>query len=150
MKNGGISVTNLRDIMTTDVDCCTAEDNIYEAAVKMKNDDVGVIPVLENNHLIGVITDRDIVIRCVAEKKPNSTRITDVISTNLVTGTPDMSVEAAEELMATEQIRRLPILENDKLVGVVALGDLAVHQQTNSMAGNALSSISEDRDQIQH
>lgn len=150
MLNGGVSMTTLREIMTTDVDCCTVEDNIYEAAVKMKDDDVGVIPVLENNHLIGVITDRDIVIRCVAEKKPNSTRITDVISTDLVTGTPDMSVEEAEDLMGNEQIRRLPIIENDKLVGVVALGDLAVHHQTNSIAGNALSSISEDRDQIQH
>jgi CBS domain-containing protein len=143
-------MTTLKDIMTTNVDFCTAEDNVFEAAVKMKEENVGVIPVLENNHLIGVITDRDIVIRCVAEKRPNSTKITDVITTHLVTGTPDMSVDEAEELMASKQVRRLPIVEHDKLVGVVALGDLAVHRQTRGEAGMALSSISENRDQIQH
>ena len=143
-------MTTLRDIMTSDVDFCTAEDNIYEAALKMRDDNVGVIPVLENGRLIGVITDRDIVTRSVAEKKPNSTKITDVISTELVTGTPDMSVEDAEELMASEQVRRLPIVEQDKLVGIVALGDFAVHRQTSSETGIALQSISENRDQIQH
>ena len=143
-------MTTLRDIMTSDVDFCTVKDNIYEAALKMRDDNVGVIPVLENGRLIGVITDRDIVTRSVAEKKPNSTKITDVISTELVTGSPDMSVEEAEELMASEQVRRLPIVEQDKLVGIVALGDFAVHRQTSSEAGIALQSISENRDQIQH
>lgn len=143
-------MTTLRDIMSTDVDFCTVEDNIYEAAVKMKDHDVGIIPVLDSGQLVGVITDRDIVLRCVAGKKPNSTRITDVISTHLITGTPDMPVDEAEELMGNEQIRRLPIVENGKLLGIVALGDLAIHKQTSSEAGIALSSISEDRDQIQH
>ncbi|AOH55225.1 CBS domain-containing protein [Peribacillus muralis] len=143
-------MSTLRDIMSTDVFFCTVEDNIYEAAVKMKDNDVGVIPVLDNGKLVGVITDRDIVIRCVAGKKPNSTRITDVISTHLITGSPDMLVDEAEELMGNEQIRRLPIVENDKLIGIIALADLAIHKQTSSEAGIALSSISEDRDQIRH
>lgn len=143
-------MTTLRDIMTSDVDFCTAEDNIYEAALKMRDDNVGVIPVLEDGRLIGVITDRDIVTRSVAEKKPNSTKIIDIISTDLVTGTPDMSVEEAEDLMASEQVRRLPVVEQDKLVGIVALGDFAVHRQTRSEAGIALQSISENRNQIQH
>lgn len=143
-------MTKIRDIMTSDVDFCTVEDNVYEAALKMKDGNVGVIPVLENNRLIGVITDRDIVTRSVAEKKPNSTKITDIISTDLVTGSPDMSVEEAEDLMASEQVRRLPIVEKEKLVGIIALGDLAVHRQTMSEAGIALHSISENRDQIQH
>ncbi|MCK1991015.1 CBS domain-containing protein [Peribacillus muralis] len=143
-------MTALRDIMSTDVDFCTVEDNIYEAAVKMKEHGVGVIPVLDNGQLVGVITDRDIVIRCVAGKKPNSTRITDVMSTHLITGTSDMLVDEAEELMGNEQIRRLPIVENGKLIGIIALGDLAMHKQTSSEAGIALSSISEDRDEMQH
>ncbi|MFD9627058.1 CBS domain-containing protein [Peribacillus muralis] len=143
-------MTALRDIMSTDVDFCTVEDNIYEAAVKMKEHGVGVIPVLDNGQLVGVITDRDIVIRCVAGKKPNSTRITDVMSTHLITGTSDMLVDEAEELMGNEQIRRLPIVENGKLIGIIALGDLAIHKQTSSEAGIALSSISEDRDEMQH
>ena len=146
-------MTTVQEIMTRNVDYCTQEDNIYEAALKMKQDDVGMIPVLDSNQsLIGVITDRDIVIRCVAEKRPNSTKITDVISTHLVTGTQDMSIDEIEDLMASEQIRRIPIVENNKLVGVVSLGDLAVRRETDSKAGAALSSISEDhgQSQIQH
>lgn len=146
-------MTTVQEIMTRNVDYCMQEDNIYEAALKMKQDDVGMIPVLDmNQSLIGVITDRDIVIRCVAEKRPNSTKITDVISTHLVTGTPDMSIDELEDLMSSEQIRRIPIVENNKLVGIVSLGDLAVRRETDSRAGIALSSISQDIDQdrMQH
>ena len=136
-------MTTVQEIMTRDVDFCSAEDNIYEAALKMKKGDVGMIPVLDSDKsLIGVITDRDIVIRCVAEKKPGSTKITDVISTHLVTGTTDMSIDDIESLMSSEQIRRIPIVENNKLVGVVSLGDLATRRESDSRAGIALSSIS--------
>lgn len=135
-------MTIVRDIMTKNVDVCTTKDNVYEAAAKMKEDNVGMIPVVDGQSLVGVITDRDIVIRCVAEKKPNSTKITDVITTDLVTGTPDMSITEIEELMSQEQVRRIPIVENNHLVGVVALGDLAVHRETDFEAGVALSSIS--------
>ena len=144
-------MTTVKEIMTSNVDFCTVEDNIYEAAIKMKQDDVGMIPVLDENHsLIGVVTDRDIVIRCVAEKRPNSTKITDVISTNLVTGTMDMSIDDIEELMASEQIRRIPIVENNQLVGVISLGDLAVLLESDLKAGIALTSISEDHYRMQH
>lgn len=144
-------MTTVKEIMTSNVDFCTVKDNIYEAAVKMKQDDVGMIPVLDENHLlVGVVTDRDIVIRCVAEKRPNSTKITDVISTNLVTGTTDMSIDDIEELMASEQIRRIPIVDNHRLVGVVSLGDLAVRRESDLKAGIALTSISEDYNHMQH
>lgn len=146
-------MTTVKEIMTQNVNYCSQEDNIYEAALKMKQDDVGMIPVLDSNQsLIGVITDRDIVIRCVAEKRPNSTKVTDVISTHLVTGTQEMTIDEIEELMASEQVRRIPIVENNKLVGVVSLGDLAVRRETDSKAGIALSSISKDNgpSQIQH
>ena len=144
-------MTTVKDIMTRDVDYCTAEDNIYEAALKMKKDNVGMIPVVNQDRtLMGVITDRDIVIRCVAEKKPNSTKITDAISENLVTGQPDMSIDDIEELMASEQIRRIPIVENNQLVGIVSLGDLAVRRESDLKAGVALSSISKNENQIQH
>lgn len=144
-------MTMVKDIMTRDVDYCTVEDNIYEAALKMKKDNVGMIPVVNQDHtLMGVITDRDIVIRCVAEKRPNSTMITDAISANLVTGKPDMSIDDIEELMASEQIRRIPIVENNQLVGIVSLGDLAVRRESDLKAGVALSSISKNENQIQH
>ena len=143
-------MTELRDIMTTNVSSCKSVDNVFEAAVKMKEGKVGLIPVLEGNQLIGVVTDRDIVLRCIAEKRPGSTKITDVISTDLVTGTPDMSAEDAEKLMSVHQVRRIPVVDNGNLVGIVALADLANHRQTKEEAGSALGSISEDRGQIQH
>lgn len=139
----------ISDIMTKNVDFVTPLDNVYEVAVKMKQDDVGVIPVCENDQIIGVITDRDIVIRGVAEKRPGSTKVSDIMSENLHTGSPDMSVEEAAELMADKQIRRLPIVENNKLVGIVSLGDLSVRKESDNAAGQALSQVSEQRDQLQ-
>ncbi|MDG5788321.1 CBS domain-containing protein [Evansella sp. AB-P1] len=133
----------LRDIMTDEVEVCKPEDNVYEAAVKMKQYDVGAIPICEGKKLLGLITDRDIVIRGVAEKKPNSTQVTDVMSEQLLTATPDMSVDEAAKMMAEKQIRRLPIVDNGNLVGICSLGDLAIHSSTEDEAGFALSEISE-------
>ncbi|MBH0161113.1 CBS domain-containing protein [Fictibacillus sp. 26RED30] len=137
------------DIMTRNVDYVTPQDNVYEVAVKMKQDNVGVIPVCENDQIIGVITDRDIVVRGVAEKRPGSTKVSDVMSDNLFTGSADMTVEEATELMADKQVRRLPIVENNKLVGIISLGDLSLAKESDSAAGHTLSQVSEQRDQIQ-
>ncbi|MCD8509257.1 MAG: CBS domain-containing protein [Bacillus sp. (in: Bacteria)] len=133
----------LRDIMTSDVETCKPVDNVYEAAVKMKDHDVGAIPVCEGKQLLGMITDRDIAVKGVAEKRPGSTQITEIMSEHLFTAEPDMSVDEAAKLMADKQIRRLPVVENSRLVGIVALGDLAVHTSTADEAGYALSEISE-------
>nr|WP_231619467.1 MULTISPECIES: CBS domain-containing protein [unclassified Fictibacillus] len=135
--------------MTRNVDYVTPQDNVYEVAVKMKQDNVGVIPVCENDQIIGVITDRDIVVRGVAEKRPGSTKVSDVMSDNLFTGSADMTVEEAAELMADKQVRRLPIVENNKLVGIISLGDLSLAKESDSAAGHTLSQVSEQRDQIQ-
>ncbi|WP_416731424.1 CBS domain-containing protein [Fictibacillus sp. JL2B1089] len=137
------------EIMTRNVDFVTPLDNVYEVAVKMKKDDVGVIPVCENDQIIGVITDRDIVVRGVAEKRPGSTKVTDVMSENLYTGSLDMTAEEAADLMAEKQIRRLPIVENNKLVGIISLGDLSLAKESDSAAGHTLTQVSEQRDQIQ-
>lgn len=135
--------------MTREVDFVTPLDNVYEVAVKMKNDNVGVIPVCENEQIIGVITDRDIVVRGVAEKRPGSTKVTDVMSDELYTGSADMTAEEAADLMADKQIRRLPIVENNKLVGIISLGDLSLAKESDSAAGHTLSQVSEQRNQIQ-
>jgi CBS domain-containing protein len=140
----------LRDIMTTEVDFCTPLDNVFEVAVKMKEDNVGMIPICDNGEILGVITDRDLVIRCMAEKKPGSTKVTEVMSERLVTAHSDMTVEEASELMAKEQIRRLPVVDGKKLVGIVSLGDLAVHHSSAANAGLALSEISENHGEIHH
>lgn len=140
----------VRDIMTDGVDSCSLLDNVYEVAVKMKELNVGAIPIVDNDKLVGMITDRDIVLRCVAEKNPPSSKVEDIMSKNLITVTKDMDAHEAANLMAKHQVRRLPVVEGDKLVGIVSLGDFAVHQLTDQRAGEALTEISEQNDQIQH
>jgi CBS domain-containing protein len=136
-------MTQLRDIMTTQVAAVSPHDNVYEAASLMKQHNVGMIPVVENGQLRGVITDRDLVIRGIADRKPNSQQVTEVMTEAPVTARPDMTVDEAAQLMARYQIRRLPVVENGRLVGVVSIGDLAVRQPYADEAGQALSNISE-------
>ncbi|WP_246940298.1 CBS domain-containing protein [Bacillus pinisoli] len=133
----------VRDIMTTNVEFCTPLDNIYEVAVKMKDLNVGAIPICEDDKLIGMITDRDLVVRGYAEKHSGSFEVTKVMSDHLITVKPDTSLEEASRIMSEKQIRRLPVVENGQLVGIVALGDLAVNQMSDESAGHALSEISE-------
>lgn len=142
-----IGMQKLSDIMTTDIRFCIAEDNIYEAAVKMKSWDVGVIPICTDDQLIGIVTDRDLVVRAMAEKKPGSTQITEVMTSEVITATPDTNVEVAAKLMSKHQIRRLPVVEGTKLVGMCALRDLAIRDKYDDQAEVALSNISEDHGQ---
>ncbi|KPB03342.1 CBS domain-containing protein [Bacillus sp. CHD6a] len=133
----------VRDVMTTDVDCCTPLDNVFEVATKMKDLNVGAIPIVENGQLLGMITDRDLVVRGIAEKHPGSNPVTNVMSDHLITISPDTSVAEASHLMAEHQVRRLPVVENGHLIGIVSLGDLAVRDYSDDQAGDALSDISE-------
>ncbi|ART76221.1 CBS domain-containing protein [Sutcliffiella horikoshii] len=133
----------VRDVMTTNVDFCTPLDNVFEVATKMKDLDVGAIPIVENGELLGMITDRDLVVRGIAEKHPGSNPVTNVMSDHLVTIGPDTSIAEASHLMSEHQVRRLPVVENGHLVGIVSLGDLAVRDYSDDQAGDALSDISE-------
>jgi CBS domain-containing protein len=137
----------LSDIMTTKIRFCIAEDNIYEAAVKMKSWDVGAIPVCSNEQLIGILTDRDLVIRAMAEKRPGSTQVTEVMTSEVITATPDTNVDEAAKIMSKHQIRRLPVVEGTKLVGMCALRDIAIRDKYDDQAEVALSEISEDHGQ---
>ena len=141
---------SIKDIMSEDIECCSLLDNMYEVAVKMKELNVGAIPIVDEKRLVGMITDRDIVIRGVAEKNPGSTKVEKIMSDQLVTVTCDTTTNQAAKLMAQHQIRRLPVVEGDNLIGIVSLGDFATHQLTDEQAGNALSEISEQNNQIQH
>lgn len=129
--------------MTDDVECCTLLDNIYEVALKMKELNVGAIPIVDQEKIVGMITDRDIVIRGVAEKHPGSTKVEDIMSSKLITISADASTKEAARLMAEHQIRRLPVVEGDKLVGIVSLGDFAIRELTDDQAKTALTEISE-------
>ncbi|WP_010530425.1 CBS domain-containing protein [Lentibacillus jeotgali] len=135
---------NVQDVMSTDIAVCRKEDTLYEAAAKMRDRNVGVIPVCsENKELMGVITDRDLVLRGYAEKKPDTTTVQEVMSDELYHASQDTSVQEAADMMAKKQIRRLPIVENGKLAGIVSLGDLSLEDKSNEAAGSALEDISE-------
>lgn len=138
----------VKDIMSTDVESCSLLDNAYEVAVKMKELNVGAIPIVDDERLVGMITDRDLVIRGIAEKRPGSSKVEKIMSEQLITVTEETSAREAIELMSQHQIRRLPVVENDKLIGIVSLGDFAVRKLTDEQAGRALSEISEQGEQF--
>src|SRR5687768_5283083 len=127
--------------MTDQVECCTLLDNVFEVAVKMKELNVGAIPIVDKEKLVGMITDRDIVVRGVAEKHPGSTKVEDIMSDKLITISADATTKEAANLMAEHQIRRLPVVEGDKLIGIVSLGDFAIRKMTDDQAKEALSEI---------
>jgi CBS domain-containing protein len=133
----------IADIMTTDCVTVTADENLYQAALKMREHDIGFIPVVDGKKLIGVLTDRDLVIRGYADKHSGSTSVMEVLSDDVQTVSPNLSVDEAVTRMASMQIRRLPVVEHGELKGIVALGDLAVRQIFVNEAGDALSGISE-------
>ncbi|ABZ85605.1 cbs domain protein, putative [Heliomicrobium modesticaldum Ice1] len=134
----------LREIMTRSVSAVRPDETIIEAAKIMMRLNVGAVPVVEGQKCVGIITDRDIVLRVVAKgMDPRGTTIQSAMTKDPITGTPDMDIHAAADLMSDRQIRRLPIIENDRLVGIVSLGDLAVTNIYRNEAGDALGEISE-------
>ncbi len=133
----------LKDVMSKDVQVISPEATIREAAQHMLKGNFGMMPVGENDRMIGAISDRDIVIRAVAEGKTSDTKVRDIMSTGIVWASQDDTVDQAAELMGKHQIRRLPVIDADKrLVGIVALGDFAVDSDDIDVAGEALSGIS--------
>ena len=133
----------VRDIMTSEVETASPDTTLEEVATMMKTEDVGAIPIVEDEELVGIITDRDIVVRCVAEGKDASEiSVEDILSEDLETASPDMDVDEAVRLMSQRQIRRLPVVEDNRLVGMLALGDIAVKQDEEE-AGEALEDISQ-------
>lgn len=128
--------------MTNSVSSVQADTPIKDAAKIMRDLNVGSVPVCEGSKPIGIITDRDIAIRTVAEAGDANTPVSQVMTSNLIYGNPDMSDLEAAELMANSQVRRLPVVDQDQLVGIVALGDLAVQDECDMEAGRALTNIS--------
>jgi CBS domain-containing protein len=131
----------LRDVMTAEVDGIRSSDSFATAARKMAELDVGSLPVLDGGKLVGVVTDRDIVVRGLAKGAGGDTGIAAAMTREVVTCPPETDTHAAATLMGDKQIRRLYVCDGDKLVGVVALGDLAVETR-GADAGAALKEIS--------
>ena len=119
-------------------------DSVVEAAKLMKGEDSGIAPIVDGERLVGVITDRDIAIRIVAEgRDPQTTKVEDIASQNLVTVDPQQELDEALRLMAQHQVRRLPVVEEDgKLVGIVSQADVARHVDT-TRTGEVVEQISE-------
>jgi CBS domain-containing protein len=132
----------IKEIMTTDVRAISATDSISEAANIMKQLDVGAVPVLDNHILVGMITDRDLVLRAVAEGKNSDERVSTIMTKDITSVTPDMDVHKVADIMASKQIRRVPIVDNGRLVGIVSIGDMAVEDIFENEAGEALHTIS--------
>ena len=133
----------LKDVMSRDVKVISPESTIREAATAMLEGDFGMMPVGENDRLIGAISDRDIALRGVAEGKDSNAKVREVMSEGITWAYEDDSVENAAKIMSERQIRRLPVINHDKrLVGIVALGDFAVDSAEIEPAAEALSEIS--------
>lgn len=133
----------IRDLMTKNVVTVTLQDNVHEIAVKMRDHNIGFIPVVDGGRAIGCVTDRDLVIRGYAEKRPGSAEVAAVMTSPCVKVSPDITPEEAAGIMASRQIRRLVVEEDGRLVGVVAIGDLAVRDDLRRESGEALGEISE-------
>lgn len=133
----------LRDLMSRNVNVINPDTTIEEAAKKMRDGGFGMMPVGEDDRMIGTISDRDIAIRAVAEGKDPLTKVREVMSEGVTWVYEDDSVEDAAMIMSERQVRRLPVVNRDKrLVGIVALGDFAVESSEIRPAAEALSGIS--------
>lgn len=134
----------VKEIMSKSISACRPNDTLKDAAVIMKQKDVGVCPVCdESGKIMGMVTDRDLVIRGYADQKPDITPVDQVMSDHVTECSPETTVEEASRIMAQHQIRRLPVVENGKMVGIVSLGDLSTEKMSDHAAGIALQDISE-------
>ena len=134
----------VKDLMTKQVIRIRPEESVAVAARTLTHYNIGVLPVCGGDgRVCGLVTDRDIVTRCLAAgKSPANTPVREVMTTGIISARPDMDTALAASLMGREQIRRLPVMENGKLCGMVSLGDLAVQDETAYDAGDALAEIS--------
>jgi CBS domain-containing protein len=134
----------VKDIMTKDVACVGSEDSVEQAAQLMKQYHVGSVPVCRQKQVVGIVTDRDITLRATADKQGSQNRkVSEVMSSNPVLGNPEMDVHEAAKMMSQHQIRRLPVVEHNNLVGIVALGDISVDPSLQNSATQALNGISQ-------
>lgn len=137
--------TLVRHVMAPEPKTASPDMNACDAAGIMAANDVGFVPIVEGSSLRGLVTDRDLVVRVLAAREdPLSIRLGDIVTgRNLVTVTPDTELSAARDIMAEHKIRRLPVVKDDRLLGVVSLGDIAVASSSERAVGEAIRDISE-------
>jgi signal-transduction protein with cAMP-binding, CBS, and nucleotidyltransferase domain len=130
--------STIADVMTRNPVTVEASDPVRDAARRMREADTGAVIVLQNGQVAGLVTDRDITVRIVADGKPADTAVREACSSDVATVPPDASIQQAVQLMRSKAVRRLPVVENGRPVGMVSLGDLALENDPNS----ALADIS--------
>jgi FOG: CBS domain len=135
----------VKEIMSNDIVSLRSEDSCEKAAQLMKQHDIGSIPVCSGNQVVGIVTDRDIALRCAAAgQSSQQQKVGDIMTSDPVLGKPDMDVCDAARIMSEKQIRRLPIVEGNSLVGMLALGDISVEPSEQRSAEQALKNISQE------
>ena len=133
----------VRDVMTGNPTTCEPSATLVDAAKVMAREDIGPVPIVENGRLVGIVTDRDIIVRAVAEGRDvTSTTVKDVASKDLVTVTPDEDLDQALKLMGQRQVRRIPVVEGDQVVGIVSQADVA-RAADEEKTGEVVQQISE-------
>jgi len=131
---------SIRDVMTADPHTVAADATLTDAAREMKSDDIGAVLVEDGGSVSGILTDRDIVVRAIAEgRDPSSTKVGDVASRDVKTLSPDSSVEDAIKIVREQHVRRIPVVQDGRPAGIVSIGDLAVERDSDS----ALADISQ-------
>ena len=138
-------MSNLADIMSKDVHVIAPSTTVQEAAQQMKQQDVGALPICDGQKLVGMVTDRDITIRAVAKASdPRATKVTDIMSGDVVWCYDDASVEEVARTMEAKQLRRMPIIDHDKrLVGIVALADVATSRTSPETKAQGVAGVSQ-------
>ena len=141
-------MTTSRDVMTKNPACAVPEDSVADVARLMKDKDVGPVPIVESHDskkLIGIVTDRDLAIKVVAEgRDPQSTRVRDVMTSDVVTCRDDDDINVALNAMSTHQLRRIPVVDNgNMLLGIIAQADIATRMNEPAKTGEVVKEISE-------
>jgi CBS domain-containing protein len=135
-------MTQVKDVMSSNPTTCEPRASVVDAAKVMAKEDVGPIPIVEGDRLVGLVTDRDLVVRVLAEgRDPQSTTVGEIASRDLVTVSPDEDFDRALQKLAENQVRRLPVVEGDRLVGIVAQRDIAL-QGEDRETGRVVEEIS--------
>jgi CBS domain-containing protein len=135
----------IAEIMTRDPEVVPSDSTLQDAALKMQELDVGMLPISDGDRLVGTLTDRDITVRATAQgRNPTETQVREVMTPDVVYCFEDQDVSEAAKLMQERQIRRLPILNQEKrLVGIVSLGDVAVHSGAENVVSETIKQVSE-------
>ena len=132
-----------REIMTRDVRTATREMTLQQVAAMMRDGDMGAVPVVENGRLVGIVTDRDLVIRCLADGKGASTPVSEAMTTEIFSVGPNDFVFEAVRLMGDKQVRRIPVIEMDgKLAGIISMADVALETEDELEIAETLEEIS--------